>query len=197
MGILGVPSPWMGTPASHRQGWDIQAGTGCLSFPAVGLRICTSRQFGSSTSPSRFFLPSRTFPAVPCEGIPGARASRIDTAVGSGASQWCWVSARSNRWAMVCHRGYCPSATSSPGPVLRVLLRRCPRTVWAGWMPFELSCLGSNARMQVLETVVRICLLEPLDTDPLVGLREALNGGLGASIKRTPGLIENRPFQGI
>ena len=29
------------------------------------------------------------------------------------------------------------------------------------------------------------------------GLREALNGGLGASIKRPPGLVENGPFQGI
>ena len=36
-----------------------------------------------------------------------------------------------------------------------------------------------------------------LDTDPPGGFREALNGGLGASIKRTPGLVENGSFQGI
>ena len=41
-----------------------------------------------------------------------------------------------------------------------------------------------------------ICLLEPLIPTPW-GLREALNGGLGASIKRTPGVIENGSFQGI
>ena len=35
------------------------------------------------------------------------------------------------------------------------------------------------------------------DTDLLGVFREALNGGLGASIKRTPGVIENGSFQGI
>ena len=35
------------------------------------------------------------------------------------------------------------------------------------------------------------------DTPGPWGLPEALNGGLGASIKRTPGLVENGPFQGL
>ena len=35
------------------------------------------------------------------------------------------------------------------------------------------------------------------DTRGPRGLPEALNGGLGASIKRPPGLVENGPFQGL
>ena len=41
-----------------------------------------------------------------------------------------------------------------------------------------------------------IFLLEPLIPGP-GGLPEALNGGLGVSIKRPPGLVENGPFQGL
>ena len=41
-----------------------------------------------------------------------------------------------------------------------------------------------------------IFLLEPLIPGPWA-LPKALNGGLGASIKRPPGLVENGPFQGL
>ena len=61
-------------------------------------------------------------------------------------------------------------------------------------LPWELR--GEPCNPKIRGNRRAIFLLEPLITGPW-GLPEALNGGLEASIKRPPGLVENGPFQGF